>query len=513
MSLPLSELLKDLGATRIGSGDPDIESIGIHADRVGPGGLFIAIEGERRDGHDFVDAAIRAGARALLLERKIPVPTGIAAALVPNTRACAPIVASRFFGEPSRKMTVVGVTGTNGKTTCTWLLDAIAAAAGRRTGLIGTVGVRWGGVSRPAAHTTPDPVALQELLATMAKADVEHVSLEVSSHALAQHRADAIDFRAALFTQLGRDHLDYHQTPEAYFQAKARLFSDLMAHGRTNDKTAIINIDDPAGRRLKDISRADVTLGVSAAGRPDAAIRVIDADLRPTGTTFTLASPWGRHTFTSPLVGRFNLDNLAGVTGLALALQIPAERIRHALREAQGAPGRLEPIRAGGPSAPRVFVDYAHDAHSLEAVLRTLRALEPRHLIVVFGCGGDRDPGKRPIMGEVAARLADLSVITSDNPRSENPKAILDAIRSGMSAAAEWPGHFDDDSQDIHYYHVIDDRRHAMAEAIRIAGQSDIVLIAGRGHEAFQILGNERRPFDDRRVAARILSGEEGGAG
>jgi UDP-N-acetylmuramoyl-L-alanyl-D-glutamate--2,6-diaminopimelate ligase len=452
---------------------------------VRPGYLYCALKGARADGSAFIDQAIAAGAVAVLSDRA-PDRAGVAWLRSPDPRCTMAALAAEFHGHPSRALRVAGVTGTNGKTTIAFLLHYLIKASRGRAGLIGTVVYDDGLQQRPASHTTPESVDLQEWLARMVAHGCGGVAMEVSSHALVQHRADGIAFDAAIFTNLTQDHLDFHGTMEAYFEAKALLFDQLAAQA-DKKPTAVINIDDPAGRKL--VARLGSRVRVVRYGLGATAdYRATNVRFDATGTRYQLEIGERKLLVRLPLIGRFNVSNslaaLAGATACGLNLR---EAVTN-LAQAPQVPGRLESV--AGKRAFRVFIDYAHTPDALENALATVRELGPRRVIAVFGCGGDRDAGKRPLMGGVAARLADYSILTSDNPRSESPAAILDDIKAGFTSAA---------------CEVIEDRRQAIGRAIELAQDGDIVLIAGKGHEDYQILGDRTIEFDDRQVARRFI--------
>ncbi|WP_217913051.1 UDP-N-acetylmuramoyl-L-alanyl-D-glutamate--2,6-diaminopimelate ligase [Miltoncostaea marina] len=460
-----------------------IASVVHRADAAGPGALFCAIPGIRADGHDFAADAVARGAAALLVERPLDLP--VPQVVVPDARLGAALAASAVHGHPSRDLQVVGVTGTNGKTTCAVLLRAVLEASGRPCGLVGTIEVRVGGDAVPAAHTTPDPIALQGLFARMRAAGDRACAMEVSSHALDQRRVAGTRFAAALFTNLTRDHLDYHPDVESYYLAKRALFA--RPEGEGDDPPGAANLDDPYGARL---ARETGALGY-AADSP--------ADVRPervtgldSGIRARIATPRGPVEIASRLRGRFNLANLTGVVAVGELLGLPHEAVAAGIAAVAGVPGRFEAVEGGQPFP--VIVDYAHTPDSLDNVLRAARDLVGGgRLIAVFGCGGDRDRGKRPQMGEVARRLADVVVVTSDNPRSEDPDAIIAEILAGARGAADLV--------------VEPDRRAAIAAAIGRAGRGDVVVVAGKGHEQGQERDGVVTPFDDRRVAREILEG------
>jgi UDP-N-acetylmuramoyl-L-alanyl-D-glutamate--2,6-diaminopimelate ligase len=493
----LSEVIEGTGAAGPLGDDPEIARVTGDSRAVVPGSLFFAVQGGHADGHAFAGEAARRGAAAVVAERPVACAPALLL-LAPSTRRAMALAAANFFGRPSEAMKLGAVTGTNGKTTVTWLVEACAGAAGVPSAVMGTVTHRWPGGSRPATHTTPESTEIAATLATAREAGARLAVLEVSSHALAQERAAGLRFDAAAFTNLTRDHLDYHGDIEAYFQAKRRLFLEhLDPRG-----AAVVNAGDAHGAQLaRELRAAGVPAWRYGTAR-GAEILAEAPRVGLSGIEAALATPAGRLHLRSPLVGSHNLENLLCAAGLALALDLPAGSVERGLERCTGAPGRLERIEAGGVSA---FVDYAHTDDALARALAALRALGPRRLLVVFGCGGDRDPGKRPLMGAAAARGADLAIVTSDNPRSEDPLDIIGQIAPGLergglsriSAAGAGAGE--------RGYAIVADRREAIAVAIAAARPGDAVLIAGKGHEGYQIVGADRRPFDDRDEARRAL--------
>jgi UDP-N-acetylmuramoyl-L-alanyl-D-glutamate--2,6-diaminopimelate ligase len=397
------------------------------------------------------------------------------------------LVAREWFGRPDTSLTLVGVTGTKGKTTVTYLVEAIAAAAGLSTGRIGTVGYAFAGREAALARTTPEATDLYALLAAMRDAAVSIVAMEVSSHALSLHRVEGARFPVATFLNLGHDHLEFHGGAEAYFEAKASLF-DRLEPG----DVAVLPADDPLGDVLRGRTRARV---VRFGRRPGAEVRVVEERSGLEGSWVRLATPAGTVEVATPLLGRFNVDNIAAAAGCAIALDLPLAAIRSGIGGLRTVPGRLESVDAGQPFA--VLVDYAHTEESLAAVLDAVRPLTAGLLLVVFGCGGDRDHAKRPGMGRVAALRADRLVLTSDNPRSEDPKAILREIEEGVRSVTGAPGR----------YRVVEDRRAAIVEALSAARPGDAVVIAGKGHETTQTTAGRVEPFDDRAVAREALAG------
>src|SRR4051794_663358 len=457
----------------LGAG-PDVVVTGLTFDNrhAGPGTLFFCVPGFTRDGHDFASDAVARGASALVVER--PLGLGVPEVQVSSVREAMAPIAARFHGDPTARLRVVGITGTNGKTTSAFLLRDLLEAAGRRTALLGTVKSVIGGVEAPLARTTPEAIDLQGAFARMLAAGDEACAMEVSSHALALHRADAIHWAAAVFTNLTMDHLDFHPTMEDYFLAKRRLFE-------ADPEVVVVNVDDAYGRRLRDELGRGITIGIDA-----------DADLRATQVRMTMSGAdfvAGGLRLRSPLPGRFNVLNVLGAVAVARALGVDDATIERALPHAASVPGRFQPVDEGQGFA--VLVDYAHTPDSLENVLRASRELSRGRVIVVFGAGGDRDRGKRPQMGAIAARVADEVVVTSDNPRSEDPDAIVAEIVAGIER--------DDVRVEV-------DRRAAIEQAIGLAADGDVVVIAGKGHEQGQeFAGGRKIPFDDATVAREAL--------
>jgi UDP-N-acetylmuramoyl-L-alanyl-D-glutamate--2,6-diaminopimelate ligase len=508
----LSDLFTDVKGCRfVGSLGLSVNSLSYRSDRVLPGALFFCVPGFVRDGHDFAADAVERGALALCVERPLDLP--VTQIVVPSVRMAMGPVAAVFYGRPSYRLLTAGVTGTNGKTTSAFLLAHLLDTAGLRSGLMSTVESRVGGVATPALRTTPEALDIQRDLAAMVEAGDRAVVMEVSSHALDLGRVLGVDFRAVAFTNLTQDHLDYHDTLEAYFEAKRTLFVD-PAFARGNS-TAVINIDDPYGSRLAADCPPDRILTFSSAPiasetEADLAMRdyVIDAG----GTRGTLvargralrfigfqsggeaeARPQSkeelRFEISSRLLGVFNVANILNAFGLGLGLGLGMDHMVTALRDFRGVPGRMEPVEAGQEFA--VLVDYAHTPDSVSNVLLTAREITKGRLIAVLGCGGDRDRTKRPHMGRQAELLADLVFVTSDNPRSEDPRAIIDDILAGVETPSAVA--------------VQVDRREAIKAAINGAHPDDVVVILGKGHESGQEFAGYKIPFDDRLVAREVL--------
>ena len=465
----------------MGNGAPEVEISGLaySSTSVSPGALFFCVRGFTSDGHDFARDAVERGAAALVCER--PLGLGVPEVVVDDVRAAMGPAAARFHGDPTSRLRVVGITGTNGKTTTAFLVREVLEAAGTRTGLMGTVKQVVGGVEEPVERTTPEAVDLQATLARMLGAGDGACAMEVSSHALELGRARGIRFACKVFTNLTQDHLDFHPTMEDYFLAKRRLFDE--------PGPSVVNADDPYGRRLADELEDVVTFGIEGGDYRAGEVRFDVA-----GAAFTAQTPEGPLEMTTRLPGLFNVQNALAALAATRTLGVEAETAARALAEASRVPGRFEPVEAGQDFG--VLVDYAHTPDSLENVLRAARDLTEGRVHVVFGAGGDRDRGKRPLMGEVAARLADRVIVTSDNPRSEDPEAIVEEIMAGTGPAAE---------REV-------DRRRAIALALEGAQAGDVVVIAGKGHEQGQEFEDGRKePFDDVSVAREAIGAVRGG--
>jgi UDP-N-acetylmuramoyl-L-alanyl-D-glutamate--2,6-diaminopimelate ligase len=494
--MELGELLRASGvaAELRGDGSVEIRDLAYDSRRVGQGTLFFCFTGERTDGHDYAPAAVEGGAAALVVER--PLELDVPQAQVEDARAAMAPIAASFNGDPTAELGVVGITGTNGKTTTAFLVRHLLESAGHRCGLLGTVQQVVGGRVEEVERTTPEAIDLQRTFDRMLSSGDEYCAMEVSSHALVLHRADAIHFAAKVFTNLSQDHLDFHADMEDYFEAKRLLFS---GEGGTpilelEGGISVINVDDAYGRRLADdlsCGEGGDCISYSAAGaEADLSAREVDFDA--SGSRFTCATPEGEIEVRIPLPGDFNVANALAALSVAHALGLDLMESAAALSSAEQVPGRFESIDEGQPFA--VVVDYAHTPDSLENVLKAARRVTSGRLISVFGCGGDRDREKRPLMGRAGAELSDVAVVTSDNPRSEDPGAIIAQIEAGIDESAP---------ADV----VVDqDRRRAIALALGRAGEGDTVVIAGKGHEQGQEFeGGRKIPFDDRDVAREEL--------
>ncbi|MBN2027378.1 MAG: UDP-N-acetylmuramoyl-L-alanyl-D-glutamate--2,6-diaminopimelate ligase, partial [Actinobacteria bacterium] len=444
------------------------------------------------DGHLYIKEALERGAAALVVEegweRPAELLTHAAVVRTGNTRLAMALLSDRFWGHPSAQLALVGVTGTNGKTTTAHLVEAAAARAGMVSGLIGTVVYRVAGRELPVGRTTPESADLQEILAAMVEAGCEMASMEVSSHALSLHRVDACEFRVAVFTNLSQDHLDFHADMEDYYRAKERLFLPASLGG-LEARAAVINVDDPSGRRLAESADGEVlTFGVDE--EADLRGRLLDAGLKSSSVEVTYKGQ--RWQGTTALTGRFNLYNILAALGTCIMLGLDAASSLEGILSQRGVPGRFQAVEAGQEFA--VLVDYAHTPDSLRRVLQAAREIAPGRVIAVFGCGGDRDRGKRPMMGEIAVREADLAFVTSDNPRSEDPLAIIADIEEGARSVGGGGT-----------YTVIADRRRAIVAAVLEAEEYDVVVIAGKGHEKGQIFADRVVPFDDVEEAESAL--------
>jgi UDP-N-acetylmuramoyl-L-alanyl-D-glutamate--2,6-diaminopimelate ligase len=470
--------------------------------------LFVAIAGKKTDGHLFIEKAIENGARLVVHEHDFLPPAGVTAIRVRDSRRALGQIGRNFFEDPSSSLCLIAVVGTNGKTTTTYLLEAIIQSAGYSAGVLGTVNYRYGTTVVPAPNTTPESFEMQRILREMADHGVTHCIAEVSSHALDLHRVDDCAFDMGIFTNLTQDHLDYHKTMENYFHAKQRFFSEVLpAGGKNRPGSIIINGDDPWGKRIiRELKGKCVTYGID----PACDITAKTFHFSVEGLTAKIVSADGEIDVVAPLMGRFNLSNILAAVAASLNLGISGEAVQKGLALLPQVPGRLEKVSMPGQTL--VFVDYAHTDDALRRVLENLIPLRRGKIITVFGCGGERDRGKRPLMGEAAALYSDLTIVTSDNPRGENPAEIITEIEKGIdlpkmevdadnlvAARAAWR------NSAAKSYAVIPDRSEAIFAAIALAQQDDIVLIAGKGHEDYQIIGTQRFPFDDREVARKAL--------
>jgi UDP-N-acetylmuramoyl-L-alanyl-D-glutamate--2,6-diaminopimelate ligase len=514
--MTLATLLASLGDLAPGvpaaldavAADRPVKALSYDSRRVTPGSVFIALKGQKADGRAFAAQAIAKGAAAVVADTDPPSGVPAPWIVVSDARLAMARLAAAFYGHPSRELTVVGITGTNGKTTTAYLVSALFEAADIRCGMLGTIVYRTGGEERDAVRTTPEAVDVQQMLREMVSRQCRACAMEVSSHALAQRRVDETRFAAGVFTNLTRDHLDFHGDLESYFAAKRRLFDMLGPEG-----TAVVNIDDPRGAALAGQAHRVLTYAVD---RPaDVCPSNLAHSLR--GFAFQVASPAGPIQVQSRLVGRPNVYNVLAAVGAALACGLPVDAIERGVVGLEGVPGRFQVVSTEHDDIT-VVVDYAHTDDALKNLLETARPLATARLITVFGAGGDRDRTKRPLMGAVAARLSDLVIITSDNPRSEDPTEIIEEIRRGLAMPAERTRPSDTREGQARYtpprataHLAIPDRKLAIERAIGLARPDDVVLIAGKGHEKHQVIGDREIPFDDVEVARHALERRRSG--
>ena len=488
----LAALVK--GARLIGDKDTVIRDIAHDSRKVGPGTLFVCMVGVHVDGHKFIPQAVEKGAVAILTEKEITAPAGAAVLRVENLKEALETMVPYFHDYPARRMRLIGITGTNGKTTTSYMTRAILRAAGHKVGLIGTIQIMIEDEVLPIHNTTPDVVELQHTLALMADRGMDYVVMEVSSHALDQNRVAGCEFDTAVFTNLTQDHLDYHKTLENYKLAKARLF-DLLSDrsNQKQNKTAVVNIDDGAGSTmLEHAACSHITYAIHKA----ADLQAQDIHVHAGGADFTIAGAFGTMPLQLKITGIFNVYNVMSAVGAALAEHIDPACIRQTLQEFRSVPGRFELVDEGQDFS--VIVDYAHTPDGLENILHTARQIAKKRIITVFGCGGDRDRTKRPIMGHIAAELSDVVIATSDNPRTEDPEFILSQVEAGVRETLGSKQH-----------EKITDRRTAIFRAVELAEPEDIVVIAGKGHEDYQILKDRTIHFDDKEVAREAIRGKK----
>ncbi len=497
----LSDLLQGQGAETLRAGDPLIGGVRCDSREVAPGDLFVALVGAKSDGHDYLEQAARRGAAALLVERRVkPVPA-LPCARVDDTRACLAEVALRFFGRPASELTLVGITGTNGKTSTSYLVESALRAAGRRPGLIGTVEKRYGDTRERAVNTTPESLELQRTLRRMRSSDVDTVVMEVSSHGLALDRVAGCRFQVAAFTNLSQDHLDFHGDMQSYRDAKLLLFSRYLAPGGA----AVICMDDAEAPAFVDCARKSGARLLRVSRRDRADVWVRDAELKLEGTRARFVFPSGEVDITLPLPGDFNLENAVVAAGIACALELPESATAAGFAACPQTPGRMERIMGDPDRDPGVLVDYAHTPDALDKLLGALRPLSPGRLFTVFGCGGERDAGKRPQMAAAAARWSDRVIVTSDNPRGEDPEQIIDQVCAGLAPLPQATPETLAQCEHERAWLRSSDRRRAIACAIHSAAPGDTVVIAGKGHEAYQLVGERTLPFDDREEARAAL--------
>lgn len=469
------------------SENPTITSIETDSRKVTEGSLFVCIKGYSADRHDFIDQAVESGACAIVADHPVEAPVPVV--VVPNTNRAAAYLADAFYGQPSHELHLIGVTGTNGKTTTTHLIEKIFADDNRKTGLIGTIGITLAGEKmelHAEAPTTPDTITLQKGFSQMVEAGAEAAVMEVSSHALDMGRVHGCDFNVGVFTNLSQDHLEYHPTMEHYFQAKSLLFSQLgNTYDRNKIKAAVINIDDERAEALQKATAVQIlTYGI----KKRADVHAEQVELSEKGTRFTLTTPFGKASVHLKLIGLFNVYNALAAAAAALVSGVSFEQVVRSLESSTGVPGRFEVVDEGQPFT--IIVDYAHTPDSLENVLTTVRQFAKGRIFAVVGCGGDRDRSKRPLMAQIAVKYADVPVFTSDNPRSEDPVAIIRDMEDGVKGSD---------------FVSIPDRSEAIHHAVNKAADGDIVVIAGKGHETYQIIGDKVIDFDDRKVARHAI--------
>lgn len=484
--MKLKLLLESISTLDIcGSYDPDILGIAYDSRMVQPGWLFVAVSGHQADGASFITEALSKGAVAVVSENDLKLGSGMVHVQVANARRALAELSCAYFGDLSRQMTVVGVTGTNGKTTTSYMIREIFKKAGMHPGLLGTVAYEIGERAIPASRTTPEATDIHAMFKQMKDVGCDSAVLEVSSHAIALDRVYGIDFNVSIFTNLTQDHLDYHKDMDSYFDVKAQMFKGLE---EGQNRSAVINVDDPWGRRLVDECQDGADVLTYGFGEKSM-ICASDATLSASGTKFNVVTPWGNRRISLQLLGRFNIHNALAAIASGGLCGVDLKVMAKALEGMKSVPGRLELV--ANRKGKKVFVDYAHTDDALKNVLTTLREICKGKLVVVFGCGGDRDHGKRPKMGKVAAELADMSIITSDNSRSEDPQSIAEDIMKGYV--------------DLSTCEVILDRFQAIEKGLQLITRKDVLLVAGKGHETYQEFQGTIVPFDDRETVREIL--------
>jgi len=507
--------------------DPDISSVHYRAQDVKPGGLFVAIPGLAVDGHDFIGQARMRGALAIVSQKPVQpdnsvtqntgqvkakqIKKNLTIIEVDNSRKALAEISAAFFGNPSQKLNIIGITGTNGKTTTAYLIESMLSTAGLKTGVIGTINYRYMGKVFENPVTTPESLDLQKIMSEMLKEGVTHVVLEVSSHAIDLFRVENCWIDTGVFTNLTQDHLDYHGDMNSYWLCKKRMFAEYLPSGPKKERAlAVINRDNPKGRELFNILPVR---GISTGHSADNTIwpKNIKHDL--SGIAGNISTPAGSFDFKSPLVGKHNIENILSATGVGTSLDLSLDDIKAGIENVFFIPGRLE--RITGNNGRFVYVDYAHTPDALGNVLTSLKAVSDKKIICVFGCGGDRDREKRPLMGEIAGRLCDLAIVTSDNPRTEDPEKIINQIVSGLNktckheySLSSLKTDFDKTSFNKKGYVIEPDRKNAIKLGIAVSRLGDTVLIAGKGHETYQILGKKTISFDDRKEAKQALLNE-----
>lgn len=489
----LYELIKGYEYAEIkGETNLDIKSIEYNSKEAGKDKLFVAIKGEKLDGHNFISDAANKGTQAFIVDKSFD-NTGLnrTTIKVNNTLDALAFVSSRFYKEPSKELKIAGITGTNGKTTITYLLESIWKGEKQIVGIIGTVNYRYNDFWEPSSLTTPMSKDLQGLLSRMRDRGVQKVFMEVSSHSLEKHRISYCDIDVAVFTNITRDHLDYHLDFNNYFNAKKKLFSEILNNSGKKDKFAVSNLDDPRGDDIAKEFKGDKIMYSVQDSRAD--VYAQDAKFSETGILAKVNTPWGRLNIESSLIGTHNLSNILGAISCSMCMGADIESVEKGISNVKNIPGRLE--RIDNDSGFSVFVDYAHTPDALKNVLNVLRSFNENRLIVVFGCGGDRDTSKRPLMGMHAAEIANYVIVTSDNPRTESPGLIMLDIEKGIKSINGLKSE----------YVLIEDRKNAIFKAVKMLGTGDVLLVAGKGHEDYQIVGTEKRHFDDREVCTEAI--------
>ncbi len=489
----LKDVIKSLDVKSfVGDDKSDILGVSFNSSKVRKGFLFVALSGEKTDGHKYIADALRRGAKAVLVEKKPQdALSGVSVIEVQDSRSSLARVAANFFSHPTKDLVLVGITGTNGKTTITYLLESIWEKENRRPGVIGTVNYRYRGRVVPSGMTTPESLDLMEMIREMKDSGVKSIAMEVSSHALEKKRALECHFDAAVFTNLTRDHLDYHKTMDSYLDAKKKLFTELLASSEKELKYSIVNVDDPYGTRI--ITEAPKEIITYSVNNKDAPIHARRSEVTRSGIWAVVQTPSGELEISSKLFGEHNLSNILASVAVAVSLGSSPRSIEEALYRLDSIPGRLESIE--NPLGICVLVDYAHTPDALKNALLAARALTEGNLILVFGCGGNRDRAKRAQMGTIGQIHSDILIVTSDNPRTESSELIIDDIEAGIADAKKVDGS----------YYRITDRREAITHAIQIVSAGDTVLIAGKGHEDYQIVGKVKHHFDDREVARETI--------
>jgi UDP-N-acetylmuramoyl-L-alanyl-D-glutamate--2,6-diaminopimelate ligase len=509
--MELKRLIEGVEVKKIvGNAQKEIEGITYHSKQMGRGFLFAAIRGVEVDGHRFIEEAVQRGAEVIVSEEEREV-SNRTLILVSNSRRALAKISSNFYGDPSSRLKLIGITGTNGKTTTTYLLESIFKKAGCNTGVIGTINYRFGQKTTSAPNTTPESLDLQRILHEMLKGGASHVVMEVSSHGLDLNRVFGCQFDAVVFTNLTSEHLDYHKTLEQYFKSKKKLFSEALVESRKNKRFAVTNLDDPRGEEVvKGISLPVIRYGM----RPPCDVTADQVTSSLEGLSCRVRTPKGNLTIRSKLIGDFNVYNILASVSVGIGMDLPLETLKKGVEALEGVSGRFEKVE--NTKGLHVIVDYAHTHDALERVLSGLKGIVENgtqgrgKMITVFGCGGDRDRTKRPLMGKVAGQYSDLAILTSDNPRTEDPLAIMAEVEKGLESLPLKEWHVDEIKlwRSKKGYLKVRDRREAIRMAIGLAQPSDAVLIAGKGHEDYQIIGKKKFPFDDRVEAQKALEGK-----